>query len=112
MQYAGSFIDLIYNLRYILISIWQDMPTIRAGSAQVLALSAGTCQMLSKEDIMEISNVILNAISMVGFPIVVAAAMFWKMNKQDDDHKEEMAKVTEAINNNTIALQKLIDKLG
>ena len=23
---------------------------------------------------------------MVGFPIVVAAAMFWKMNKQDDDH--------------------------
>ena len=88
------------------------MPTIRAGSAQVLALSAGTCQMLSKEDIMEISSVILNAISMVGFPIVVAAAMFWKMNKQDDDHRQEMAKVTEAINNNTIALQKLIDKLG
>ena len=57
-------------------------------------------------------NIILQAISTVGFPIVVACAMFWKMNKQDEDHKEEMNKVTEAINNNTIALQKLIDKLG
>ena len=57
-------------------------------------------------------NIILQAISTVGFPIVVAGAMFWKMNKQDEDHKEEMSKVTEAVNNNTIALQKLIDKLG
>ena len=55
---------------------------------------------------------ILTAISTVGFPIVMAGAMFWKMNKQDNDHKEEMAKVTEAINNNTIALTKLIDKLS
>lgn len=61
---------------------------------------------------MEISNIILQAISTVGFPIVVAAAMFWKMNKQDDDHKQEMNKMTEAINNNTIALTKLLDKLN
>ena len=54
---------------------------------------------------------ILTAISTVGFPIVVAGAMFWKMNKQDEDHKQEMNKITEAINNNTIALTKLIDKL-
>lgn len=54
---------------------------------------------------------ILTAISTVGFPIVVAGAMFWKMNKQDEDHKEEMGKVTEAVNNNTIALQKLLDRL-
>lgn len=56
-------------------------------------------------------QMILTAISTVGFPIVVAAAMFWKMNKQDEDHKAEMMKVTEAVNNNTLALQKLIDKL-
>lgn len=60
---------------------------------------------------MELSNIVLQAISTVGFPIVVAIALFWKMNKQDEDHKGEMLKVTEAINNNTIALQKLIDKL-
>ena len=57
-------------------------------------------------------QMILTAISTVGFPIVVAAAMFWKLNKQDEDHKEEMAKVTEAVNNNTLALQKLLDKIG
>lgn len=55
---------------------------------------------------------ILQAISTVGFPIVVSAAMFWKMNQQDEDHKAEMGKVTEAINNNTLALQRLVDKIG
>ena len=57
-------------------------------------------------------NVILQAVSTVGFPIVVAGAMFWKMNKQDEVHKEELNKVTEAITNNTIALTQLIDKLN
>ena len=57
-------------------------------------------------------NVILQAISTVGFPIVVAGAMFWKMNKQDEVHKEELNKVSEAITNNTIALTQLIDKLN
>ena len=28
------------------------------------------------------------------------------------DHKEEMAKMTEAVNNNTIVIQKLVDKMG
>lgn len=55
-------------------------------------------------------NLIMQAISTLGFPIVVAAALFWKMNQQDKDHKEEMQKVTEAVNNNTLALQKLVDK--
>lgn len=57
-------------------------------------------------------QVILQAISTVGFPIVCTAAMFWKLNKQDTDHKEEVRTMTEAVNNNTLALQKLIDKLG
>lgn len=50
-------------------------------------------------------------ISSLGFPIVVAGAMFWKMNNQDDDHKEEMNKITEAVNNNTLVIQKLIDSM-
>lgn len=50
-------------------------------------------------------------VSSLGFPIVVAGAMFWKMNKQDDDHKEEMNKITEAVNNNTLVIQKLIDRM-
>lgn len=59
----------------------------------------------------EIWSELLNAISTVGFPIVVAGCMFWKMNEQDKDHKEELAKVTEAINNNSLCLQRLADKL-
>ena len=54
---------------------------------------------------------IAQLVSSLGFPIIVAGAMFWKMNKQDDDHKEEMNKITEAVNNNTIALTRLLDKL-
>ena len=54
---------------------------------------------------------IAQLVSSLGFPIVVAGAMFWKMNKQDDDHKEEMSKITEAVINNTIALTRLLDKL-
>lgn len=60
---------------------------------------------------MEIGT-IAQLVSSLGFPIVVAGAMFWKMNKQDDDHKEEIGKITEALNNNTIALTKLLDKLN
>ena len=59
----------------------------------------------------ELWNALLGAISSVGFPIVVAGCMFWKMNEQDKDHKEELAKVTEAINNNSLALQKLVDRI-
>ena len=66
-------------------------------------------------------NEIVSIISAVGFPIVAAVAcgMFIKWQytenqKQVDEmrkeHKEEVSKMTEALNN-TLALQKLIDKL-
>ena len=61
---------------------------------------------------MESTKIIIDFINNVGFPIAVAAAMFWKMNKQDDDHKEEMGKVTEALNNNTIAITQLRDLIS
>lgn len=55
---------------------------------------------------------IITAISTVGFPIVMCGALFWKMDKQDKEHKEEMNKSTEAINNNTVVLQKLMQMLS
>lgn len=68
-------------------------------------------------------NDVVSIISAVGFPIVAAVAcgMFVKWQyeqnaKQVDEmrkeHKEEVQKMTEALNNNTLALQKLIDKIG
>ena len=54
---------------------------------------------------------ILSAISTVGFPIAACIAMFVMLDKERDNHKEEMSKVTEALNNNTIALNTLSGKL-
>lgn len=56
-------------------------------------------------------NTLIQLVSSLGFPIVCCGALFWKMVKTDEQHKEEMDKVTEALNNNTIALTKLSDKL-
>lgn len=57
-------------------------------------------------------NTLIQLVSSLGFPIVCCGALFWKMVKTDEQHKEEIDKVTEALNNNTIALTKLSDKLG
>lgn len=46
-------------------------------------------------------------IGSMGFPIACVCAMFWMWNKEREDHKAEMANVTDALNNNTLALQKL-----
>ena len=51
-------------------------------------------------------------ISSIGFPIVACIGCAWYINKQSDSHKAEIEKITEALNNNTIALNRLIDKLG
>ena len=67
-------------------------------------------------------SAILSAISTVGFPIACCIAMAWYVKDQTDknreeiakinaQHKDEMSEVTHAINNNTLALQKLCDKL-
>ena len=56
-------------------------------------------------------NVIMQAIGTVGFPIVAAAAMFWLVNKQSTQHKEEMDAVKEALNANTLALVELKNAL-
>lgn len=67
-------------------------------------------------------NDIVSIISAVGFPIVAAIScgyfvkwQYEQNQKQVDqmrqEHKEEVNKMTEALNNNTLALQKLIDKL-
>ena len=71
---------------------------------------------------MEVSELI-QAISTVGFPIVMCGAMSWyvkyisdrhskEVQQLNEQHQEEMKQVTEALNNNTLALQKLCDKIG
>lgn len=52
-------------------------------------------------------DIIMNAISTLGFPIVVCAALFWYINKQNENHKEEINQLRETIHENTNILHEL-----
>lgn len=76
---------------------------------------------------------VITLIQTVGFPIACAVAMFLMLNNEQKNHKTETEKLTEtitdlkisfsdainqqksdmvtALNNNTVVLQKLIDRL-
>ena len=66
---------------------------------------------------------VIKIISSLGFPIAmcIGACIFIKyqfdtnnksMTEMRKEHKEEVSKMTEALNNNTLALQQLIDKIS
>ena len=68
-------------------------------------------------------NSIITIITSVGFPIFACLALGWFVYYQTNqntkqlesiraEHKEEVKSLAECITNNTLALQKLIDKLG
>lgn len=57
-------------------------------------------------------NDVVSIISTVGFPIAACVALFWQSNQMQKQHKEEMDGVKEALNNNTLVVQKLVDKLS
>lgn len=67
-------------------------------------------------------SVIMQAVTTVGFPIVMCAAMAYYVKYTTDKHRDEIAKLNEqhkqemldiikAVDNNTIALTKLCEKL-
>lgn len=58
------------------------------------------------------ANDIVTIISTVGFPIAACVALFWQTNEMQKNNKEEMDGVKEALNNNTLVVQKLVDKLS
>ena len=47
-------------------------------------------------------------ISSVGFPIAACVALFWQMTKESERHKEEMNAMKESLNQNTLAITKLV----
>lgn len=56
-------------------------------------------------------NVIIQSISTVGFPIAMCIILMWYINKTNEQHKAEMDKMSDAIENNTLALTRLLTKL-
>ena len=55
---------------------------------------------------------ITQIISTVGFPIAMCCALLWYIKNLTEARKEETEQFTEALNNNTLVLQRLCDKLG
>lgn len=67
-------------------------------------------------------STILQAITTVGFPVVMCGAMAYyvkyitdknreEVSKLNEQHKQEILDVVKAIDNNTVALTKLCEKL-
>ena len=54
---------------------------------------------------------IAQIISTLGFPIAVCVYMFYSQEKERETHREETAKLTEALNNNTLVIQSLKDAI-
>ena len=65
-------------------------------------------------------NEIMAMINTLGVPTAVAIASMWyvkyredkndeRLEKLNEAHKQEMSDITEALNNNTIALQRICD---
>ena len=68
-------------------------------------------------------SMLIEAITTVGFPIAMCVVLMYYVKYTTDSnkaeveqlslrHKEEMSEVTKAIENNTIALTKLVERLG
>lgn len=67
-------------------------------------------------------SAITQAVTTIGFPIVMCGAMAWyvkyitdkhreEVTKLNEQHQQEMENVTTAINNNTLALTKLCERM-
>lgn len=68
-------------------------------------------------------SVIVQLIGSLGFPIAACIYMFYSNNEERKsnavqreadrlEHKAEMERMTEALNNNTVVIQKLVDTLN
>ena len=60
---------------------------------------------------MDVST-ITSMIGSLGFPIVACIYMAYVNAKQTEAHKEEMAKITEAVKELKVAITSLVDKIS
>ena len=54
---------------------------------------------------------IVQIVSNLGVPVACLVAMFWMLNIEREDHKLESDKFVEAINNNTVVMTKLVERM-
>ena len=67
-------------------------------------------------------QILIQAVTQVGFPIVCCGAMMWyvkystdknreEVDKLNEQHRQEMTDMTAAVNNNTVVLTRLCEIL-
>ena len=56
-------------------------------------------------------NAITTIISTVGFPIAMSIYMLYTLQKMNENHRTEIDNLRKAIENNTVAIVKLVEKL-
>lgn len=55
---------------------------------------------------------VVQSISNYGFPIVMCVILMWYVNNQEERYKTSLEKLNESLNNNTLALQALLQEFG
>jgi len=59
---------------------------------------------------MDVNN-LTAIVGTLGFPIVMCLMFFKYIKQMTEQHKQEVKELSEAVNNNTVVMQQLIDKL-
>lgn len=60
---------------------------------------------------MEFWQTLVQFVQQMGFPIAICCYLLYDRRLSDDAHKEESIKMTEALNNNTLALSRILEVL-
>ena len=55
-------------------------------------------------------EMLMELIDEFGFPIAVCGALMFYIWKMEERHKAEVDKLSNALNNNTLVVQQLVDK--
>lgn len=59
-----------------------------------------------------VMTAISQLVSNLGFPIACVCVMFWQQNEERKTHAAESEKWVDALNRNTVAIEKLCAKMG
>lgn len=61
---------------------------------------------------MEEYTIFIEMVNRVGFPILACGALYNLVNKNNDRNNEQLDKITQAVNNNTIVLKEITTLLN
>ena len=60
----------------------------------------------------EVLQIVTQLVSNLGFPIACVCVMFWQQNEERKNHAAESEKWVEALNRNTVAIERLCAEIG